>query len=167
MTTYNSNGGSLGNADATSKSVDQLQGLLSINIDSQKGFQEAADSTDDLHLKSLFSEFSQKRAHNAAELRSFISSAGQQPTSAGSVSGTLHRWWIDAKQAFVGKDSQSILNEAERGEDSIKHEYEKALRDVNDNNAREIIERQYLNVQEGHDRVKVLRDTYRARNPRG
>jgi uncharacterized protein (TIGR02284 family) len=152
--------------DSNSPSLSQLQDLLSINIDSQKGFLEAAESTSDAQLKTFFAEFSQKRAHNAAELRSFISSAGEQPTNTGSVSATIHRWWIDAKQALTGKDPQSILNEAERGEDSIKKVYENTLSNIGDSGARALVERQYRNVQEGHDQVKAMRDSYR-RNPRG
>jgi uncharacterized protein (TIGR02284 family) len=157
MTTYN---------DPDTKALGQLQDLLSINLDSQKGFQEAAESTTESRLKELFAEYSQRRAQNAAELSSFIRSEGREPTNSGSISGTLHRWWIDAKQAFTGKDPTSILNEAERGEDSIKHEYESALQKVTDPSALELVERQYRNVKEGHDRVKALRDSYRARNPR-
>jgi uncharacterized protein (TIGR02284 family) len=81
------------------------------------------------------------------------------------MSATIHRWWIDAKQALTGKDPASILNEAERGEDSIKKVYENALSAVSDSGARELVERQYRNVREGHDQVKALRDSYR-RNPR-
>ncbi len=148
--------------------VDQLQDLLSINIDSERGFEEAAESTNDPQLKSLFREFSQRRSHNAAELRQYINSAGREPTNSGSVSGTLHRWWIDAKQVMTGKDAASILVEAERGEDSIKHEYEDVLEKVDGGSARDVIERQYRNVKEGHDRVKALRDSFKARkNPRG
>lgn len=158
MTTFND--------DANTKAIDRLQDLLSINIDSQKGFLEAADSVADTQLKSLFTEFSQKRAHNAAELRTFITAAGEQPTDSGSVSGAIHRWWIDAKRALTGKDPSTILNEAERGEDTIKHEYEDALKNVTDNRALELVERQYRNIKEGHDRVKTLRDSYRLRNPR-
>ena len=149
--------------------LDQLQDLLSINIDSQRGFEEAAETTNDPQLKTLFRDFSQRRAHNAAELRQCISSAGRTPTDSGSVSATIHRWWIDAKQTLTGKDSESILKEAERGEDSIKHEYETALQEVEGGPVREIVDRQYRNVKEGHDRVKALRDSYkdRPRNPNG
>src|SRR4051812_20635322 len=99
-------------ADAfDSTTMNKLQDLLSINIDSQKGFQEAADATKDISLKQLFTEFGQKRAHNAAELRQLIAESGQQPSSSGSVSATLHRWWIDAKQALTGNDAESILSE--------------------------------------------------------
>jgi len=150
-----------------SKCIGKMQDLLSINIDSQRGFEEAASATKDLKLKSLFSEFSQKRAMNASELRSYIASTGEKPTESGSMSGTLHRWWIDAKQTLTGNDATSILNEAERGEDSIKHEYEKVLTDLPDPSLREIVERQFRNVRESHDRVKALRDSYRARDPRG
>ena len=152
-------------ATQDSKSIGQLQDLLSINIDSQKGFLEASENVKDSDLKTLFAEFSQKRAHNAAELRTLISSAGEQPTNSGSLSGTVHRWWLDAKQALTGKDAKSILDEAERGEDSIKKVYENALSSVNESGARALVERQYHNVMEGHDRVKTLRDSYH-RNPR-
>jgi uncharacterized protein (TIGR02284 family) len=114
----------------------------------------------------MFTEFGQKRAHNAAELRQAIAAAGEQPSDSGSVSATLHRWWIDAKQAITGQDALSVLNEAERGEDSIKNTYETALSEVSDPTARDVIERQYKNVKEGHDRVKQMRESYRLKNPR-
>jgi uncharacterized protein (TIGR02284 family) len=156
----------MSNRSFDTDTMNKLQSLLSINIDSQKGFQEAAENTKDVSLKQLFTEFGQKRAHNAAELRQFITASGEQPDETGSVSATLHRWWIDAKQALTGNDTQSILNEAERGEDSIKNTYESTLAELNDTRAREIVERQFKNVKEGHDRVKQLRESHRLKNPR-
>ncbi len=156
MTTYN----------LDNQTVDKLQDLLSINLDSQRGFQEASEHVKDAQLKQLFTEFAQKRAHNASELRQTISAAGVEPTTSGSVSATLHRWWIDAKQALTGANPESVLSEAERGEDSIKHTYEDALKDLNATAIRDVVERQYRNVTEGHDRVKALRETYKHRNPR-
>ncbi|WP_243749147.1 PA2169 family four-helix-bundle protein [Mucilaginibacter agri] len=44
-----------------------------------------------------------------------------------SVSGTLHRAWIDVKSLFGGDDREGILSEAERGEDAIKKAYNDAL----------------------------------------
>jgi len=148
------------------KAVDVLQDLLSINIDSQKGFEEAAENTKDPELRNIFQDFSQRRSHNAAELRQAISSAGREPTTHGSASAAIHRWWIDAKQAMTGKDAVSILNEAERGEDSIRDEYENALEELADPTAHDLVNRQFRNVMEGHDKVKALRDSFRARNPR-
>jgi uncharacterized protein (TIGR02284 family) len=146
--------------------VKKLQDLLSMNIDSQKGFQEASQTTSDPSLKQLFNEFGESRAHNAAELREYIRASGEQPTSSGTVSGTLHRWWIDAKQALSGNDAQSVLTEAERGEDSIKHTYEDVLTEISDIGARSVVERQYSRVKDAHDRVRQLRDAAKLRNPR-
>ena len=89
----------------------------------------------------------------------------QNPAQSGSVTGTMHRWWLDIKSKVTGGGIYSVLAEAERGEDSIKNEYESALKDVQDAGVIGIVERQYNNVREGHDRVKALRDSYN-RNPR-
>lgn len=144
---------------------DRLQDLRSINIDSCKGWQHAAENVNDVTLRSFFEEMSQVREHNAQELSHLIGQSGEQPTDSGSISGQLHRWWIDAKQALTGGDAEAVLREAERGEDSIKHEYEEVLADISDPQARTVVERQFENVQRGHDQVKALRERYK--NPRG
>ncbi len=146
--------------------VDLLQDLLSINIDSQHGFEEVEKDAKDPTLKDFFRDMGQRRAHNAAELRQVISSAGREPTQSGSVSAAIHRWWINAKQMVSTTDSAGILAEAERGEDSIRDEYEHTLEEVHDPVARDLISEQFRNVVEGHDKVKALRDSYRLRNPR-
>src|SRR5262245_20092957 len=71
------------------KTVNKIQELLTANIDSQKGFEEAAGLTKDPDLKQLFSELSQNRSTNADELRQFITSSGQQAKTSGTVAGTL------------------------------------------------------------------------------
>ncbi len=81
------------------------------------------------------------------------------------MTGTIHRWWMDAKQALMGAEPESVLAEAERGEDSIKETYERALQHMGHVTVRDVVERQYKNVTEGHDRVKALRESYKRRNP--
>lgn len=49
------------------------------------------------------------------------------PETGISVSGSLHRAWIDVKALFGGSDCKSILEECERGEDAIKKAYRNAL----------------------------------------
>jgi uncharacterized protein (TIGR02284 family) len=141
-----------------------LQSLLSVNIDSSKGWEEAAEHTRDLSLQPFFRELADERKKNADELRQLVASAGVEPTDHGSITGQLHRWWIDAKQAIMGGDAKSVLNEAERGEDSIKREYEQALGDIHNTEALEVVQRQYRTIAQEHNRVRDLRDRYR--NPR-
>jgi uncharacterized protein (TIGR02284 family) len=138
-----------------------LRDLLSINIDSYKGWETAAQQTNEPSLQTFFHHMSNVRRENADELRHFVELAGDTPAENGSVSGALHRWWVDAKQALTGGDTKSVLNEAERGEDSILHTYEKAIPDIHNPNARRIVERQFQAVSASHDRIKVMRDRFK------
>jgi len=145
--------------------IDRLNDLVSINIDSHRGWAEAAENTNDPALQQFFTQMAEVRERNADELRELVRELGSDPTDAGSVSATMHRWWIDAKQALTGDDAFSVLNEAERGEDAIKDEYEEALTGLEGSGAEPIVRKQYENVRRGHDEVKALRERYR--NPRG
>lgn len=153
MTAYNS--------EPHSEVLETVQDLLSLNVDSEKGFEEAAENTNDASLKSFFREMGARRHRNAEELETFLVQNGKSPSHKGTTSGALHRWWIDAKQAIMGGDAASVLSEAERGEDSIKDEYQKALRDTRGHNVHALLEQQFANVREGHDMVRDLRDRYK------
>ncbi|MEY2537189.1 MAG: hypothetical protein QOG67_929, partial [Verrucomicrobiota bacterium] len=78
----------------------------------------------------------------------------------GSASGAMHRAWIDLKSAITSGDDHAILSECERGEDSAIKEYKEAMEEEElSAPIRDIISRQYSEVQGAHDRIKVLRDT--------
>jgi uncharacterized protein (TIGR02284 family) len=80
-----------------------------------------------------------------------------------SVSGTLHRAWIDVKSIFGGTDRESILSEAERGEDAIKKAYQDALTSEElPANALEKVRSQALEINAAHDEIKALRDAAKS-----
>jgi uncharacterized protein (TIGR02284 family) len=57
----------------------------------------------------------------------------------------------------TGEDENAVLAECERGEDSAVSNYKDALADANlPADVRAVIERQYAQVQEAHDRVRNL-----------
>jgi uncharacterized protein (TIGR02284 family) len=145
----------------SNETVGYLQDLVEINVDSQKGFDHAAAELKDPAVASFFRQLSQTRAQNASELKPYVTAAGKNPHDSGSTLGAAHRWWIDLKGKLTTEDTHSILEEAEKGEDSIKHLYEKALKDVGTSEVATIIQRQYQGVKQGHDQVKALRDRYR------
>jgi len=83
------------------------------------------------------------------------------PEKTGSVAGALHRGWIDLKAAVSAKDEHAVLAECERGEDSAVEEYREALEHSElPPEVHGVIARQYASVQEAHDRVRDLRDSY-------
>ena len=78
------------------------------------------------------------------------------------MSGALHRAWVDTKSSFTGRDAGAILDEVERGEDVAVRVYREALQKPLPTDVRGIVQRQFDGVLANHDRVKTLRDRYRA-----
>ena len=79
----------------------------------------------------------------------------------GSVSGALHRAWIDTKVS-LGAGDASVLESVEAGEDNAKETYQKALSGPLPSNLADIVRRQAESVQRAHDKVKSLRDAAKA-----
>jgi uncharacterized protein (TIGR02284 family) len=111
-------------------------------------------------LKQTFSQFSLQRSKFAGELESELLSLGEKdPQDEGTtVSGALHRTWIDLKVALTNGDAHSILSEAERGEDAAKKAYKNALETDLPAPLRELLTRQSEEVLQAHNTVRDLRD---------
>ncbi|MCE7065036.1 PA2169 family four-helix-bundle protein [Dyadobacter sp. CY326] len=141
-----------------------LNDLIEINNDRVAGFEKAiADIQDEnIDLKQLFQGYAEQSRKNGLELAAIVGSADDIETG-NSVSGTLHRAWIDIKSLFGGSDRASILSEAERGEDAIKEAYEDALAS-NDlpASAIEVVRSQAQGIFAAHDEIKALRDIAKA-----
>jgi uncharacterized protein (TIGR02284 family) len=136
-----------------------LNHLIQTCRDGQEGFLTAAENVRGDELKRLFNECSLQRAKFTGELQSAAHGLGDSnPETSSSVSGTLHRGWINLKTAIGGRDQQAILAECERGEDIAVSEYRKALALELPANIRDIIQHQHAAVLATHDRVKELRD---------
>lgn len=135
-----------------------LNGLIETCKDGQQGFAEAAEGVDRSDLKSLFYEFSQQRSQFAGELQSLVQTLGGDPEKSGSVSGAIHRGWMNLKAAIAGNDEKAILNECERGEDSAKNAYQDALTQALPAYIAETVQTQSTSVIQAHDRIKALRD---------
>ena len=119
------------------KTISVLQNLVETNRDGQHGFRTAAEDAKDAELGRVFTQFSTQR----------------------SVTGSLHRGWIDLKSAISSNEPHAVLAEAERGEDAAVKAYREALEENLDPVTRGIVSRQYASVQAAHDRVKGLRDS--------
>ncbi|NCD70328.1 ferritin-like domain-containing protein [Mucilaginibacter agri] len=144
------------------KSVEVLNDLIEINNDRVEGFEKAiADLSDnDADLKSLFQTYSQQSRKNTQELTQAVTKYDNDVQIGSSVSGAIHRAWIDVKAAFTGKDRASILSECERGEDAIKKAYQSALNSGDlSGELSVIVSRQAQEQRLAHDKVKALRDS--------
>lgn len=150
--------------DLNKETVEKMQKLIRANIDSYKGFREAADDVNDEQIATLFRDMADMRSVLATELQQFVEWNGEEAVEDGSVAGLVHRCWVKTRSMINGGDATAILNEAERGEDHIKNAYEEVLKETAGSAMNDVLQRQYAQVKAGHDRVRDLRDIYRKKS---
>jgi uncharacterized protein (TIGR02284 family) len=138
--------------------------LMETSKDGENGFNKSAEAVSDSNLKNMFLRQGKHCGEAARELAEYIRKMGGDVEGGGSVSGAVHRGWVEVKAALTGHDTAAILAETERGEDYAKKVYKEALEQDLPADLRELIERQYRGVIANHDEVRDLRDAYRSRN---
>lgn len=143
-------------ATDTDDVISTLNNLIETCKDGQNGFQTAADGVKTSELKTLFHTYAQQRAQFSGELQNEVLRLGGDPEKTGSVAATLHRGWINIKSAVTGSDEGAVIAECERGEDSAVRNYKDALAENLPENIRSIVQSQYAQVQEAHDRIRSL-----------
>ena len=146
--------------NTTTNTTGVLNDLIEINNDRVAGFEKAiADIKDEnIDLKTIFQRYAEQSRRNSEELAALVGDIDEVETG-NSISGTLHRAWIDVKSLFGGSDRASILTEAERGEDAIKKAYQDALTGENiPAGALETVRSQAMEINAAHDEIRDLRD---------
>jgi len=138
--------------------INVIEKLIETCKDGENGYRDAAEHVKRHDLKTFFLSQSLERAKFAGELQAELPRLGEHDKKdSGSVSAALHRAWLDTK-ANLGGGDHTILESVERGEDSAKESYEKALSGSLPANVAEIVRRQASSVKSAHDRVRDLRD---------
>jgi len=142
--------------------ISTLNDLIQTCKDGEEGFKSCAEDIGDAQLKKTLLIYAASCATSARELTALVIAHGGDPETKSSLSGTLHRRWIDIKTAIMGKDDDAVLNECERGEDVAKKSYRRALEKDLPLDVKAVVERQYQGVLQNHDAIKALRDRARA-----
>src|ERR1700751_4341846 len=138
--------------------ISVVENLIETCKDGQKGYQDAAEHAKAPDLKAFCLEQSAERGRFAQELQPELARLGKPDKKvSGSVSGAMHRAWIDAKTS-LGAGDKSLLESLEAGEDNAKDTYNKALSGTLPATLAEIVRRQAASVQRAHDKVKMWRD---------
>jgi uncharacterized protein (TIGR02284 family) len=136
--------------------ISTLNGLIETCKDGQEGFQAAAEGVKKLEYKHLFSEYAKQRAQFMSELQTIVHGLGGDPEQTGSISGALHRGWMNIKSLVTGEDEAAIIAECERGEDAAVKAYEEALKEGLPADVSPIVEREYHLIRQAHDRIRAL-----------
>jgi uncharacterized protein (TIGR02284 family) len=145
------------NSKSTSDAVNDL---LQVLEDGKEEFRKAPEAVKDPNLKAVFSEYANERAQMAEELLRFTPAEPEEkkPT----ITGAVHRGWIELKSALTSGDDHAILAECERGEDHAVEAFNNALEQDLPSDVRQEIKSQAARVLEAHHKVKDLRDAAHA-----
>ncbi|MGD0941475.1 MAG: PA2169 family four-helix-bundle protein [Terracidiphilus sp.] len=136
-----------------------LRSVIQNLIDGQEAFQSVGNDLKDETLKHYFLAESLRRAEFRGELETILHQEGVHDAKEGeSVAGSLHRVWGDLKVKLGGGD-HSLLVTAEQGEDEAKRVYKEALEKDLPFPIRQLLTRQYAQIQISHDYVRAARDS--------
>ena len=141
------------NKDVTSV----LNDLIETCKDGEQGFRTAADKAKDSSLKSLFSKYSSQRAGYVQELQSAVQEMGGDPATSGHVAATMHRGWINLKEALSKDEDKALIFECESGEDAAMKSYKDALSKSLPANVLSLVQKQFSGVQEAHGVIRDLK----------
>lgn len=150
------------NTPTNDEVISELNDLIATCKDGEQGFRTAAEDVGNSELRTLFNMYAQQRARFAAELNNEVLRRGGDPAKSGHVSAAFHRGWIDVKQAVTGKSEAAVIDECERGEDSAKANYEKALKKNLPSDLLSLVEGQHLEVRDAHDRIRAMKQAVHA-----
>jgi uncharacterized protein (TIGR02284 family) len=139
--------------------VNTLNNLIETSSDGEQGFRACADAVKSAQLKQMFEHAADRCAQAVSELQAKTRRLGGDPERSGSLSGSLHRGWVNIKSSIAGMDEAAVLAECERGEAIAEKAYEDALRKDLPPDVRSILERQYQGVRQHQDQVRQLRGT--------
>lgn len=139
-----------------------LKDLVMINHDRYHGYKKASQETQDADLKSLFTTFSTQSLGYAQALKNYMTEEDDIDLDDTTISGKLYRVYMDLKSAITGRDRKAILSSCEYGEDVAVKSYKEALEDMREgytSDVQSIVQKQFAEIKQAHDRVKMMRDS--------
>ena len=143
-----------------------LQSLVEIGRDANEGFVHSAKQATDLGLKTLLHQHAMERAAMVDDLQQLQVGHGQSGIDdSGSMTGTLHRAWINLRSAVSSHHDLAILEEVERGEDAAVAAYREALEPRAIPLPRSItavLEHQLHKIKAAHDELRQRRNAART-----
>jgi uncharacterized protein (TIGR02284 family) len=129
-----------------------LNDLIDICKNAEKGFQEAAEDTASAQISFYLKEYGNQRGRFATVLQGQVRALGFTPDRKGTLAGAMHRNWINIRSAINEKD-ETILSECQRGDERALKHYEQALLCDLPEDIRPIVEYQYSEIKEIHERL--------------
>jgi uncharacterized protein (TIGR02284 family) len=142
--------------------ISTLNDLISVTLDSARGYEESADDAKNPTFKSMFVKRAAERRRIVGDLQARVRSLGGNPEDDGSTLAAAHRAFVNLKSA-LGTSDKATIEEVERGEDHIKDKYEDAMQDSDLSPAvREAVRLHFASIKADHDSVSQMKHRMQA-----
>ena len=141
-----------------------LNDLIKINNDRIECYQQAMDqgANLDMDMKILFKSIIAEGLQFKQELINKIKELEGNPKDAVTISGMIHRAWVDLKVTFTGNTRNAIINFCEYNEQVAQHAYKAALDMVPAmrDDIYQIVEKQQIALQQTYASVKKCHEAH-------
>lgn len=135
--------------------INELNGVITKNYDSSKGYATACENVDSPELKQVFRACSNQRMEFANSLQNEVRKLGGEPSHESSTLGAIHRGWIDVKSALSSDKGASVLEACETGEKTAVKEYDDLMEKNLPSNVSAIIRNQRNEVNDTLQQIKI------------
>lgn len=138
----------------------KVEGILEKSIDAEKRFQTAALNAKATTLKNYLAEKSKQRSNFISELKLELSKKDYtQVESNGSLTGNIHRAWMDVKSSLALNTDDAILEESMQSEKAALEEFEQVLdKEYLSLEMRNILSKQYSIIKNDLETIKSIND---------
>jgi len=146
--------------DMDKQLIEILNGLIHLCHDAHAGYMKAAEGINSSAYKTMFAEYALQRGRFATQLGNFVEDHGGDPGDDGHAMNMFIRGWANIIPVLMGGDYGAIFAECERSEDAAKKAYECVMEKGIPKDIFPVIEQQYEQITEAHDRIHNLREAY-------
>ncbi|GHB01938.1 hypothetical protein GCM10009069_25900 [Algimonas arctica] len=109
--------------------IEELNDVTRLMIDSFKGYKDAADEADDSWaLKADFDQRATVRSRHIAAIQNYVRELGGEPSTHGTMRGAVHRGWMNFANVFRD-DEKGAIESVENGETFLAHRIEDCIED--------------------------------------
>lgn len=134
-----------------------LNHLIEVGRDGERVCMTGAREVGNDEMRSVLTGTAETCRNSVTELQSMVSALGAVPRDRGSMTGTMHRGWMEVMHIIAPHNDDAVLQLCEREEEAARREYRSALTNDMPEHVRAVLLRQYEGMQKHHERIHALR----------
>jgi len=147
-------------ADPDKALVEILNGLIQVCREGYDGYMRAADGITSSAYKTMFAEYAHQRSRFASQLANLVIDHEGDPDDDGQAMKMFSHGWMGIEPAVMGGDYGAIFAECEHSEDVARVAYERVLEKAIPKDVATIVNQQYEQIVEAHNRIHNLLEAY-------